>query len=490
MAPRPPSLRFGTRPFQLLVLVLALLGLGLGGAYLSHRSHNQAPLALSIAAPESWEGISPEQRLGILILLKDHLELLQGRTVVEEANLANPIAAPGLRIVLGGKRLGDELLLEIRIQGKASGEESWKSPMADPAFVFQACLKRLRAPFDAKQEILPVEAAPFWKLAEATGWRIDQDPDQPLRLAQEVVNQEPRCAGAWATLAALSYWQLGREAGKADTESFHRCEALFQRTFELLPHYPRAVDDFVGFKTDIGNPREAMIAAFAALEEYPKVAHLHGALAYPARVSGLLEGASRALRARDALAGLHRSERDQVENTYLYRGDWDLFEESLGAGSDSINEPARDFYRGYVNLIRGRADRARPFFARAQRIKGSWVQFESLSRVYELALSHDRDGAMKVLRQIKADRALLRVPDGEFTFKLAEAFAFLGDPQEATETALRAFAQGFACTRWYLESPLLATVPQQARWNALTQHLKERQELMEKSFPPRRFGPH
>lgn len=479
-----------SRPIRLLGAGL-LLAASLGSiAYLLFRGpRNPAPLILCLSPGDAWEGVSPEQKIGILLLLKDHLEVSQERPVVEEVNLDNPVTAAGIRVELAGKRLGNDLILELRTHGPGPQNGHWISPKGSPAASFQASLARLDSPHHPKLTILPAEPSAFWDLAEATGWRIDQDPEKPLRVAKTLVEREPQCAGAWATFAALTYWQLGREAGKADTESFHHCEALFHRAFELVPHYPRAVDDFVGFKTDIGNARQAMETAFAAIAKYPNVAHLHGALAYPARVSGLLEGASRALRARDSLAGLHRSERNQVENTFLYRGDWELFERTLGAGSDAINEPAKDFYRGYVNLIRGRVDRARPFFARAQRVQGSWVQFEALARVFELGLSHDREEALQELRRLKADRALLRVPDGEFTFKLAEAFAFLGDPEEATQTALRAFAQGFACTRWYMESPLLASVPHQARWNSLTQHLKERQELMEKSFPARRFGP-
>ncbi|MFZ1613290.1 MAG: hypothetical protein WAT51_03900, partial [Holophaga sp.] len=159
-----------------------------------------------------------------------------------------------------------------------------------------------------------------------------------------------------------------------------------------------------------------------------------------------------------------------------------------GPGSETTNEPSRDFYRGYIKLAKGRPDLARPYFVRAQRLQGSWIQFETLAHIFEQALSDNREGALKTLRQFKLDRTRLRVPDGEFTFKLAEAFAFLGDYEEATETAVRANAQGFGCTRWYQESPFLAQVPRQARWNALMQHLRERQQLMEQTFPANRFG--
>lgn len=448
----------------------------------------RAPLVLVLGPDESWQGITPTQRIGLLLLLKDHLEIIHGQTVVEEPNLAGPPDIAASRVILAGKRSGDALSLEIRVIGAGAKEERWVTPMLPPRQSFESCLLQLRTKVDADLPILPKAPAVFWDLADATGYRIDQNPAVGIQQAKAVVAREPGCAGGWASLAVLSYWELYRETGANTTESFYRCDALFRKAFALVPHYPRAVDDFAGFKTDVGNPREALDVCFDALRKYPKVAHLHSALAYPARISGLLEGASRALKARDALVASHRFERDTVENTHLYLGDWDYFERMLGPGSDTANEPSRDFYRGYIKLAKGRPDQARPFFVRAQRVKGSWVQFETLSQVFEQALTDDRAGALKTLHQLKFARTRLRVPDGEFTFKLAEAFAFLGEHEEATETALRAYAQGFGCTRWYQESPFLAQVPRQARWNALLQHLKERQQLMEQTFPVSRFG--
>lgn len=446
------------------------------------------PIILSMAPIDAWEGVNPLQRHGLLILLKDHLEVIHGQTVVEEPNLADTENASAHRVVLAARRSGHLLRLELRVVRAGRQEMHWVSELGDPRAVMAAGLAQLRTRVDRSLPILPRTPERFWDLAEATGTRMEHNPSLALALARRVVEQEPGCAGGWVTLAALSYWQLSREAAANDTESFHECEGIFLKAFALLPHYPRAVDDFCGFKTDLGNPRAALEKTFAALRKYPEVAHLRGALAYPARVSGLLAGAETALRTRDALIGSHRYERDTVENTHLYMGDWDRFERMLGPGSDHTVEPSRDFYRGYIRLVKGRPDQARIYFARAQKLKGSWVQFETLARIFELTLTDNREEALTLLRRFKADRSRVRVPDGEFTFKLAEAFAYLGDYNEATDTALRAYAQGFGCTRWYQESPFLVQVPRTPRWNSLMQHMKERQDLMDRSFPVERFG--
>ena len=79
----------------------------------------------------------------------------------------------------------------------------------------------------------------------------------------------------------------------------------------------------------------------------------------------------------------------------------------------------------------------------------------------------------------------MREPDGEFTIRLAEAYALMGDRASAMEMANRAFARGFGCTEWYEHSPMLEPLRGLPKWQALIQHLRERQHLMEDRFPLR-----
>lgn len=466
--------------------LLILAGLGLALWFLVPRRAERPPIVLAMGPAEAWPGTTATQRHGLLILFKDHLEILGNLTVVEETNLQ--ASTSGIRVVLAARPTPEGLALRLQGPDLPGGALDLPSQGAPEAFAKAG--QALGLPRRAEPgRLLPADPADIWELAALTGVRMEEDPAPALTRAEALAAREPGCASAWATAAALAYWQLTREGGQATVDDFARVEGLFRRAFALVPHHPRAVDDFVGFKTDQGNPRQALDTLFEALGHYPKVAHLHGALAYPARVSGLLEGAHRALAARDRLAGPHRFERDLVENTPLYRGDTARFEAALGEGHPGVSEPSRDFYRGYARLLRGRSAEAHPYFVRAQAVAGSWPAFERLAQVYQLGLEGQHGKALATLRQLKTERARLRVPDGEFTFKLAEAYGFLGEPHEALETAARAFAQGFGCTPWYERTPFLAGVRHLPRWNNLQQHLRERQALMERLYPAERFGP-
>jgi len=220
---------------------------------------------------------------------------------------------------------------------------------------------------------------------------------------------------------------------------------------------------------------------------FPRVPRLYEAVAYAARNAGLLEGATLALRQRDRILGLSRGEAGLTENTYLYVGDLATFEAVLGPGSAREGDSVRDFYRGYARLLQGDRGGAGRYFARAYTLPSGVPQFETLARVYHLGLQNRNEAALVLLRQLWADRVPLRVPDGEYTFKLAEAFGFLGSPGEAQSVATRAFAQGFGCTRWYEQSPFLAGIRSTPRWNGLQQHLQERQMLVASTYPPGRF---
>jgi hypothetical protein len=106
-----------------------------------------------------------------------------------------------------------------------------------------------------------------------------------------------------------------------------------------------------------------------------------------------------------------------------------------------------------------------------------------LSEIYDLILSGQKDVAWNKLREYDQERGSMRDPDGEFTLRLAEAYALMGDRASGMEMANRAFACGFGCTTWYEQSPLLEPLRGLPKWKALIQHLKERQALMEERFP-------
>jgi hypothetical protein len=142
-----------------------------------------------------------------------------------------------------------------------------------------------------------------------------------------------------------------------------------------------------------------------------------------------------------------------------------------------------DFYRGYLALVQGDRVRARASFQAAEARAHGYPNIRKLSGIFRLVLEGKHDQAWQKLREYDQERLGMREPDGEFSLRLAEAYALMGDRASAMDMAHRAFARGFGCTAWYERSPMLEPLRGLPRWKALIQHLKERQALLETQFP-------
>lgn len=457
---------------------------------LSCRLERRGPIRrVMVVEGPAWVDVEPAQRAGLRLLLEDLAET-GGATVLVPPPGGGPPPAGVLRIALEGSRTGSGLRLQARILGIDGSERDLVPAAPDPRDQLQQVLAAAGFRSPASAAILPDDPARLLPLAEvyaATLTGTDQEARAAGAKAQALAAQEPECAPAALACAESAYRRL-LNPSPANLEAQMVCSQAFETALNLLPGYPRAAEEAGRFYTDTGNQRRALETLFSAADRWPRSSGLRTGMAYAARTTGLLEGARAALRAREVLEGGAAARDLFPETTFLYTGEWDRFGAWLGTGPGERPDPLPDFYRGYLRLLQGRRDEALLNFRAAERPAESDVQFQSLARAYRLALDGNRPEALLTLRLLTRSRQDLRVPDGEFTFKLAEAYGFVGVPDEAMDAAQLAFSQGFGCTPWFERTPLLAPLHDLPRWRALLSHLQERQKLLEERFPARGFG--
>jgi tetratricopeptide (TPR) repeat protein len=489
------------RPFVILWVAAFALMLGGGGLvwWLVRNRFRQPVRVLLItpltASPTSGWDAAELRALGAVV--QDHLEVGGGCavTAVTEAPTTFGRFRNGPRtllIQLEPRREGMNLVLAFRfmrgLEIPKVGSPSWTQrnlPPLPPAEAFHAFMTALPEHMDGHTEsLVPKDSAAFWDLLRASSWRLQNTRlDEATAVAERVTQAEPTCASAALLLGNLRYRTMLNQPGLFRQERA-RAEADLKRAVDLVPAYPRPAFLLALLQSDSGNHREALEMLIRARRLQPANPMLLTGIAYAARGAGLLPLSRKAMDLRDDL--VWRDLQPQaVDITCLYTGELPRFEASLKErpGHLSSTSGVLSFYRGYAGLVTGDRDRAQREFGRAASLANGYPNIQRLSEIYTLILDSRTKEAWVKLHEYDQERVGMWEPDGEFTLRLAEAYATMGDRATAMEMAIRAFARGFGCTDWYERSPMLSPLRNLPKWRAFMQHVRERQKLMEIQFP-------
>lgn len=496
--PLHPGLVSSRRLWVSLALVLGVTG----GLALAWRWFLPAQRVLRVLIVRADVPGSDPLAPGLETLLTDHLEVLAGATVTHATTLPSPAELaqlPADQWVLSfeGRRSGSRLALTSRWTTSAQlrAGRPWLQaalPPQEPRSALNAWIQGWPLPARPRfrADLLPQSADRFWDLLAAMSIREDAEATAQLPATQRLVDDEPACATAWLTLGDHLYRSLWVLPGQAGIGLNSRTQRAFQRAVELVPGHPRATFLWSLMLTDTGNQDQALRLLGAAVHLRPHAADLYLGFAYAGRTAGLLAGARESLRQRKRLLGpLAQPSAWFAETTYLYQGDWPAFEAELSSPAPQTQNATMLFYRGYFALLRGDRSPALPLF----RAGATWAQepdpFQILCQAYVAHLEGRPGDGLALLRRADEVRGKLRVPDGEWTFKEAEAYALLGDSERAMDCATRAFVQGFSCDRWYENSPFLQPMRAHPRWPMLQRNIRERRAGLEGTFPVSAFTP-
>lgn len=507
--PGDPALTEG-RPSQsfqagrTLLTVLALLGVAMG-AFIALRWNRmrlgQDPMRILLVteAPPEGAALTHNEMRSVAALLEDELAMTPGVAVTpasrmpdhpESAHRAEPVLVLQFQPVRQGVNLAVDLRWAWSRSGSLGTWEGRRLEPGPPGAVFAAVLAALPLRLSplVQETFIPSRPEGFWELVATMGLRLDNArlPEAVVR-ARKLVAEEQRCASAWLNLGNLVNRSLLDDPTASNSEEQAEAEAAYRRSLELAPDHPRGVFRSAIFRASSGSHREALDLLLEANGRHPGNPLLLLGIVNAARNAGLLDLALRAADLHEQLT-LPEFQPQSLQLLHLYREDLPRFEARLLGQPGQLRYSIVLFYRGYVPLLAGDRAKAREAFAACEALSHGIPNYQRLARVFRLALDGDAAAAAALLGELDHERTGLRVSDGEFTLRMAEAAAFLEKPTLAMDLSERAYTQGFGCTRWYERSPLLAGIRGTGRYQSLLQHLRERQSLLEARFPPSRFG--
>jgi len=296
-----------------------------------------------------------------------------------------------------------------------------------------------------------------------------------IKMLEKSTELAPQFASAWANLGraytANASFQVG---GK---NHYHRAEAAFAEALSLQPDAIDARIYMANMFTDTGQVEKAVPLLREALKSNPNHAEVHWELGYAYRFAGMLqESLAECERARQIDPGVKLN--SSALNTYLYLGQYDRFLESLPGTNDVA---LIVFYRGLGEYYKGNTRAAQADFDHSFALDNSLLQ-AIVGKAISLGIQHDNGGAAKMLHELEAkinDRGMV---DPEATYKIAQAYATIGDKKSAVRWLRRTIEDGFFSYPYLATDPLLTPIRDESESAVLIEMARKRHDRFKASF--------
>jgi DNA-binding winged helix-turn-helix (wHTH) protein/TolB-like protein/cytochrome c-type biogenesis protein CcmH/NrfG len=268
-----------------------------------------------------------------------------------------------------------------------------------------------------------------------------------INMLEKSTEIDPRYALTWAYLGASYTSDAAFEFG--GTEQYRRAQAAYERALAIQPSQLEAQMFLANLLVDTGKVEQAVPLLRDALKINPNYAAAHWELGYAYRFAGMLNESVAECERALQLDPLVRAN-GSVLNTYLYLGQYDRFLRSLPDVNDSSFFL---FYRGFGEYYQKDLEQASRDFDRAYEVEPSL--YAQIGKALSESIAHrDADG-LEILRRVEDKVTKRGVGDPEGAYKIAQAYAVLGDKVSALRMLQRSVDSGFFCYPYIAADPLL-----------------------------------
>jgi tetratricopeptide (TPR) repeat protein len=226
---------------------------------------------------------------------------------------------------------------------------------------------------------------------------------------------------------------------------------------------------------DTGKVEQAVPLLRDALKTNGNFAPAHWELGYAYRFAGMLdESVAECERARQLLPWVKGN--GSVLNTYLYLGQYQKFLESLPVEDSSFIL----FYRGFGEFHKKQFDQAAQDFDRAYELDPTL--YAGIGKAFSDSIQHRKAEGLDLLHGLESTIRQRDVGDPEAIYKIAQAYAVLGDKTAALRTLRTSVDSGFFSYPYIAKDPLLSDLHGEAQFGATLDTARQRYEAFKHSF--------
>lgn len=298
---------------------------------------------------------------------------------------------------------------------------------------------------------------------------------QAIEMLEKSLANDDKYALAWSHLGSVYTAKASVNFG--GREDYANAQAAYEKALALNPEQNEARISMATFLTDTNRVEQAVPLLRDVLKANPTLAQAHWELSYAYRFAGMLkESATEAEQARQLDTEIKAS--NSVPTTYLYLGQYEKFLNSLPRNDSAYVT----FYRGLGLYYQKDFARAADEFNRAYETNKEMVQ-TNIGKVLALMIANEQQQGLTHLRETEKIVAARGVNDAEAIYKIAQAYAVLGDKAAALRVLRRSIEGGFFCYSYFAEDPLLTNLRAEKEWaNVLELARRRHDEFRQKFF--------
>jgi DNA-binding winged helix-turn-helix (wHTH) protein/TolB-like protein/tetratricopeptide (TPR) repeat protein len=296
-----------------------------------------------------------------------------------------------------------------------------------------------------------------------------------IKMLEASAEIDPNYALTWAHLGRA--YTADASFGFGGRDRYDKAQAAFERAISLQPAQIEAKIYMANFLTDTGRVEQAVPLIRDALKANPNHAETHWELGYAYRFAGMLqESVEECERARALDPGVKLN--TSALNAYLYLGQYDKFLESIPQES---NAAFNIFYRGFGEYYKNDDQSAAQDFDRAFELEPSLLQAQ-IGKAFSYRIGHEESRGIEMLREAEKKIETRGVGDPEAAYKIAQAYAALGDKPSALRVLERSISNGFFPYPYLAADPLLGNLHAEPQFANLMRTASHRHEAFKHNF--------
>jgi len=295
-----------------------------------------------------------------------------------------------------------------------------------------------------------------------------------IKMLEKSTEIGPSYALAWAYLGASYTSDAAFELG--GREQYRRAQAAYERALAIQPSQLDAKMFLANLLVDTGKVEQAVPLLRDALKVNANYAPVHWELGYAYRFAGMLdESVAECERARqiDPVVKANGS----VLNSYLYLGQYEKFLRSLPEVDDSS---FLLFYRALGEYYQKDLEKASKDFERAYEVDPTL--YAKIGKALSASIAHKEGEGLEILRSLESKITERGVGDPEAAYKIAQAYAVLGDQASALRMLRKSIESGFFCYPYIATDPLLNSLRSEGELKQLLEAARQRHHAFKSSF--------